>query len=262
MAFRRLKQLNRWPPGPSANHGHPGTRGLIGWWTLAETGTRVTDLSGYNFNGSSSATTGQPGPLGKSAFFNSNSVTFGTPPARFTVTDLTLIARINYGTTSMSQGRIIDTDFNGSLSQNDYGVLIVSNQAYFYASSQNGSNDFVQAGPALNDGLWHTIVCTRSIGNGALVVYVDGKQVGSKNGLTYTGSLSPLALFIGTSGVGFGFLGNISDCRILSRAATSAEAAMLSANPLAWLVQPKFNLRAGPVAAPKGRPYLIRQLPR
>ena len=84
-------------------------------------------------------------------------------------------------TTSTSGGKIVGfgDQRTGSSSSSKVGPhLYMDNAGRAHFGVWQGSNRVVSSGAGLNDGKWHHLVGT--VGDAGLVLYVDGKQVGSR----------------------------------------------------------------------------------
>jgi hypothetical protein len=112
---------------------------------------------------------------------------------------------------------LIDGEVPGIV--NDFGLTMGNGKLMF----ATGNPDVTLYSPnTYNDNKWHNVVCTRVKSTGALVMYVDGVQVGVATG--GTNSLTdPINLKIGVSTLGKYFPGNISVINIYNNALTSSQ---------------------------------------
>ncbi len=113
---------------------------------------------------------------------------------------------------------LIDGEVPGIV--NDFGLTMGNGKLMF----ATGNPDVTLYSPnTYNDNKWHNVVCTRVKSTGALVMYVDGVQVGVATG--GTNSLTdPINLKIGVSQLGKYFPGNISAIQIYNNALTASQA--------------------------------------
>jgi hypothetical protein len=196
---------------PGQTSSYPGNGNL---WTNTGTG-------GASYNATlQNAPTYSANYGGNFAFNGSNQ---GTQIARPVQDDFTLSAW--FKTTSnagdlygfYSGIGIIDGEVAGSV--NDFGLTMGNGKLIF----GTGNPDINIYSPnTYNDNKWHNVVCTRVKSTGALVMYVDGVQVGVATGCTNS-LIDPSNLKIGVSQSGKYFPGNISVINIYNNALTSSQ---------------------------------------
>ena len=112
---------------------------------------------------------------------------------------------------------IIDGEAAGSV--NDFG-LTMGNGKLIFGIGNPDINIF--SSNTYNDNKWHNVVCTRVKSSGAMVMYVDGVQIGTATGNTNSLSV-PNSLTIGVSQLGKYFPGSISVVDIYNNALNASQ---------------------------------------
>ena len=112
---------------------------------------------------------------------------------------------------------LIDGEAAGSV--NDFGVTM-GNGKLIFGTGNPDVNIF--SSNTYNDNKWHNVVCTRIKSTGAMVLYVDGIQIGSATGNTNSLSI-PNNLTIGVSQLGKYFPGSISVVNIYNNALNASQ---------------------------------------
>ncbi|MSR71452.1 MAG: LamG domain-containing protein [Candidatus Taylorbacteria bacterium] len=185
-------------------------RSLIGYWSFDDgTGTKATDSSGNRNTGTITGASYVGGKLGKAlSFSGTNTVSLGTVGGYSNA--VTIAAWVKH-------------------TSSDTWDDIVAGGCGDFLLGFNGSNELRWGGQCNNpfagltyatniDGAWHHVIATYDGSTAAL--YVDGVLVSSG---AASGSFTPGALTIGSSGASEYYNGLIDDVRIYSRALTAAE---------------------------------------
>jgi hypothetical protein len=218
---------------------------LVGHWSLDEgQGTVAHDTTPNALHGTITGCQWVAGRKGTAlAFGGSSAEAVGGPAATPPVTDLVEVPdapALNLpeevtvafwlrlaGDTGSWQFPV--TKFRGNLARN-YGMYIRPGDfsAFFSTSFADGAAPHVDigGGPNLNDGQWHHLAATCALAAGQIVVYVDGRKVGSQAAapaLLKTVA-EPLRFGAGTKGL-------IDEIRLYGRALSAAEVKRLAAEP-------------------------------
>lgn len=174
----------------------------VGLWHLDETsGTSAFDSVGGNTGAIHNATLGVPGFDGTAYRFDgkksyvsvptSDTLNPGVAPIRFTVE---MRYTVTPGKTSTTDYDVLRKGTSSDSAQFYKLEIRHDNRAVcrFVGSSTTKSGILIHTGPVLNDGRWHTITCTKSDTQIALIV--DGKTF-TKNGVVGSiGNSGPLTL--------------------------------------------------------------------
>ncbi len=228
-------------------------KGIIGYWPMNEgCGSRVSDLSGNQLNGTIVNGTWGAGRLG--FCLNSSGTGYVTTPS----SSLLLPAAWTVSAWIKANDATYNTLFGWDVGNNYYGMQLhfaSTGKPLLYMGSSNNRYFVAGAWTVLKNGSWHHVVVTipGSAQNdiSSSVMYLDGVSV-AVDSTTATGSQSAKVSFgIGKAYAGV-LNGSISDVCLWNRVLSASEIAQLYSNPFAGFVQDRPELYVTAAAPPAG----------